>query len=94
VDRRGDVAGHRGGLGYGNRRWVAVGNEGPDAARAWSTAAPTSALGAGRDDQGTDFEFGLSSVAYGGGRWIAASSGFGARTAHPAVPVPGVLRVF
>ena len=84
------------GLAYGNGRWVAVGNEGPDAGTGvvdgstdgmhWARVATI---------RGTDFEFGLSSVAYGGGRWIVASSGLGARSGTPGgPPVPGVLRVF
>src|SRR5262249_6742943 len=81
---------------YGNGRWVGVGNEGLDAGTGvidgsadgvhWTRVATI---------RGTDVEFGLSSVAYGGGQWIAASSGFGARRGTPGgPPVPGVLRVF
>ncbi len=84
------------GLGYGNGRWVAVGSEGADA-RTGVVDGSTDGLHWARvaTIRGTDFEFGLSSVAYGGGRWIAASSGFGARSGTPGgPPVPGVLRVF
>ena len=84
------------GLAYGDGRWVGVGNEGPDTGTGvidgstdgvhWSRVATI---------RGTDFQFRLSSVAYGGGQWIAASSGFTARSGTPGgPPVPGVLRVF
>src|SRR5207244_10784406 len=84
------------GLAYGNGRWVGVGDEGPDTGTGvidgstdgvhWARVATI---------RGTDFEFGLSSVAYGGGQWIAASSGFAARSGTPGgPPVPGVLRGF
>jgi hypothetical protein len=84
------------GLAYGNGRWVAVGNEGPDAGTGVVDGSTDGAHWAPvATIRGTDFEFGLSSVAYGGGQWIVASSGLGARSGTPGgPPVPGVLRVF